>query len=137
MSVAEKDINTALSVRLKQIQVAGSPPVAWENAPYTPVENTLYLEETFIPNIKNQVGIENSSTDDYEGIYQVLIKDTRGARRFGAQEQAKLVAEHFPRGAEYTQNSVTVKITTVQIAQGLTDNNTYNVPVSIYWRALA
>jgi hypothetical protein len=36
MSVAEKDINTALSVRLKQIQVADVPPIAWENAPYTP-----------------------------------------------------------------------------------------------------
>jgi len=137
MSVAEKDINTALSVRLKQIQVADVPPIAWENAPYTPVANTLYLEETFIPNIKNQVGLENSSTDDYEGIYQVLVRDARGARRFNAQEQARLVAEHFPRGAEYTHNSITVKIVSAAVSQGLSVDNTYNVPVTITWRALA
>jgi len=134
---AEKDINTALSVRLKQIQVADLPPIAWENAPYTPIENTLYLQENFIPNIKNQVGLENSSTDDYEGIYQVLVRDTRGARRFNAQEQARLVAEHYPRGAEYTHNSVVVKIVRAQIAQGISDENTYNVPVSVYWRSLS
>ena len=53
MSAAEKDINTALSVRLAEIQTAGVPPIAYENAEYTPVEGTLYLREAFLPNIKD------------------------------------------------------------------------------------
>jgi len=66
-----------------------------------------------------------------------LVRDARGARRFNAQEQARLVAEHFPRGAEYTHNSITVKIVSAAVSQGLSVDNTYNVPVTITWRALA
>jgi hypothetical protein len=75
MSAAEKDINTALSVRLAEIQTAGVPPIAYENAEYTPVEGTLYLRESFLPNIKDAVGVAHTSADDYEGLYQVSVMD--------------------------------------------------------------
>jgi hypothetical protein len=96
---------------LAEIQTAGVPPIAYENAEYTPVEGTLYLRESFLPNIKDAVGVAHTSADDYEGLYQVSVMDGRGDRRFAAQEQARLISLHFPRGAEYTYNGVTVKIT--------------------------
>lgn len=136
MSAAEKDINTALSVRLTAIQTAGNPPIAYENTPYEPTEGTLYLRENFIPNIKDPVGIAHASSDDYEGIYQVTVADGRGDRRFDAQEQARLVSAHFPRGAEYTYNGVTVKITKTRVNGAVVEDNWYNIPVTIEWRAL-
>lgn len=135
MSAAEKDINTALSSRLAAFQTAGSPPVAWENAEYTPVHGTLYLRENFLPNIKDQVGLEDSSTDDYEGIYQVTVVDWRGNRRFDAQEQARLISLHFPRGAEYTYNGVKVRITSSSSAVASTENDNYQIPINVQWRA--
>ncbi len=137
MSVSEKDINTALSSRLQEIQNAGVPPIAWENAPYTPTTDVLYLQETFMPNIKSPVGIENSSVDDYQGMYQVLVVDTRGNRRFAAQEQARLLAVHFPRGGTATYNGVSVEITGSRIQQGFSEQNNYYVPVTVTWRALS
>ena len=136
MSAAEKDINTALSVRLAEIQTAGVPPVAYENAEYTPVEGTLYLRESFLPNIKDAVGVAHTSADDYEGLYQVSVMDGRGDRRFDAQEQARLISLHFPRGAEYTYNGVTVKITGTRLASAITEGGWYQIPVTISWRAL-
>lgn len=136
MSAAEKDINTALSVRLAELQTAGVPPVAWENAEYTPVEGTLYLRESFLPNIKDAVGVAHTSADDYEGLYQVSVMDGRGDRRFDAQEQARLISLHFPRGAEYTYNGVTVKITGTRLASAITGDGWYQIPVTISWRAL-
>jgi len=136
MSAAEKDINTALSVRLAELQTAGVPPIAWENAEYTPVEGTLYLRESFLPNIKDAVGVAHTSADDYEGLYQVSVMDGRGDRRFDAQEQARLISLHFPRGAEYTYNGVTVKITGTRLASAITEDGWYQIPVTISWRAL-
>ncbi len=136
MSAAEKDINTALSVRLAEIQTAGVPPIAYENAEYTPVEGTLYLRESFLPNIKDAVGVAHTSADDYEGLYQVSVMAGRGDRRFDAQEQARLISLHFPRGAEYTFNSIKVKITSARVSQGITDEGWYSVPVTIEWRAI-
>jgi hypothetical protein len=136
MSAAEKDINTALSVRLAEIQTAGVPPIAYENAEYTPVEGTLYLRESFLPNIKDAVGVAHTSADDYEGLYQVSVMDGRGDRRFDAQEQARLISLHFPRGAEYTYNGVTVKITGARLASAITEDGWYQIPVTISWRAL-
>ncbi|MGA1073362.1 MAG: phage tail terminator-like protein [Pseudohongiellaceae bacterium] len=136
MSAAEKDINTALSVRLAELQTAGVPPVAWENAEYTPVEGSLYLRESFLPNIKDAVGVAHTSADDYEGLYQVSVMDGRGDRRFDAQEQARLISLHFPRGAEYTYNGVTVKITGTRLASAITEDGWYQIPVTISWRAL-
>ena len=146
MSAAEKDINTALSVRLTEIQTAGVPPIAYENAEYTPVEGTLYLQELFLPNIKDAVGIAHTSADDYEGLYQVSVMAGRGDRRFAAQEQARLISLHFPRGAEYTYNGVKVKITKTSISQSIIEttsigsfsgrDNWYSVPVTIEWRAI-
>ncbi len=136
MSAAEKDINTALSVRLAEFQTDGEPPIAYENAEYTQVEGTLYLQESFLPNIKEAVGIAHTSADDYEGLYQVSVMAGRGDRRFDAQEQARLISLHFPRGAEYTFNSIKVKITSARVSQGITDEGWYSVPVTIEWRAI-
>lgn len=146
MSSAEKDINTALSVRLKAFQTAGQPPIAYENTPYEPTEGTLYLQEAFLPNIKAAVGISHTSSDDYEGIYQITVSDGRGDRRFDAQEQARLLCLHFPRGAEYTYNGVTVKIIQTRVSGAVIQNqgngaviedNWYNIPVTVEWRAFA
>ena len=137
MSAAEKDIQTALAVRLKAFQTDGSPPIAYENEDYEPVIGTLYLEETFMPNTKDPVGISHTSSDDYEGMYQITVRSAKGGRRFDAQEQARLLALHFPRGAEYTYNSTKVKIVTVEVNQGLMDNERYIVPVTVSWRVLA
>jgi hypothetical protein len=136
MSAAEKDINTALSVRLAEIQTDGEPPIAYENAEYTPVEGTLYLQESFLPNIKDAVGMAHTSADDYEGLYQVSVMDGRGDRRFAAQEQARLISLHFPRGAEYTYNGVTVKITGTRISSAITEDGWYQIPVTVSWRAI-
>lgn len=137
MSAAEKDINTALSVRLQTFPAAGVPPIAYENTPYEPVEGSLYLRENFMPNIKERVGVSHTSSDDYEGIYQITVADGRGDRRFDAQEQARLLSLHFPRGAEYTYNGVTVKIVQSRVNGAVVDENWYNVPVTIEWRAFA
>jgi hypothetical protein len=137
MSAAEKDINTALSVRLKAFQTAGEPPIAYENTPYEPTEGSLYLQEAFLPNIKAIVGVSHASSDDYEGIYQITVADGRGDRRFDAQEQARLLSLHFPRGAEYTYNGVTVKIVQTRVNGAVIEDNWYNIPVTVEWRAFA
>lgn len=146
MSAAEKDINTALSARLAEFQTAGEPPVAWENAPYNPEIGEMYLAESFMPNIKDAVGMAHASADDYEGMYQISVLTARGSRRFEAQEQARLLSLHFPRGAEYVYNGVKVKITGSRIGSSIIEttsigsfsgqDNWFQIPLTISWRAI-
>ena len=124
-------------MRLNAFQTAGEPPIAYENTPYEPTEGSLYLQDAFLPNIKAIVGVLSARSDDYEGIYQITVADGRGDRRFDAQEQARLLSLHFPRGAEYTYNGVTVKIVQTRVNGAVIEDNWYNIPVTVEWRAFA
>ena len=140
MASALKDIRAALATQLLTLQSGGSPPIAFEGENYEPTQGTLYLQERFIPADRGPVGMENASTDEYVGIYQITVACEGGKirERFAAETQAAAIEDAFPRGSEYTVNSKTVKIMSTRTLPGgaALDKGWYEMPVEIHWLAL-
>ena len=96
----------ALDTRLSTL--ASSPPVAWENVNYTPVEGTLYLRPSNLPAGTAAVGIANTDTVRGVGIYQVDVFAPSEAGPGAALTAADLVADHFTRGLRLTSGNTKV-----------------------------
>lgn len=129
-------LHDALATRLVAIQSSGSPPIAGENENYEPAVGTLYLKEHLIPTGTDPIGTGDDDPDKLRGIYQVTVCAEAGTMRGAAQEQARLVAAHFPKGGEYTSGGVTARIRRVEVARGFTADGWYKIPVSIYYQSI-
>ena len=125
MSDAFKDISSALSARLDTISPAV--PTAWENYPFTPTADTLYLRETCIQGDSDAAAIGVAAMDFTLGIYQVDIFAPLNGGKNVALEQADIVADLFKRATILTYNGVDVVITKVSRGAGAVDAN------STYW----
>ena len=133
--MSHRKISAALSTHLTTL--SGLPPVAWENAPFKPVSGALYLRENYLPGDTVAVGMENSSSDDATGIYQVTVVAELDSYKLIAQTMAESITSHFARGTNLNYESQKVMITTVDSNAGSIDGGWYNIPVSITWRSFS
>ena len=130
MSTFFNDIQGALRVQLSTLP--NLPPVAWENYDYSRDSTVLYLRPTALPAETTQASLGDDGKDLHNGIYQVDVFIPDG---LGRTTWADEIADHFKRGTVLTQNTVSVRITTVQIEAALKDDNFYMTPVSIGYQA--
>ena len=125
-------ISAALAVRLNTLGV----PTHWQNTDYNPPADTIYLAESLIPASVNPMGLAASSSESYEGIYQVLVYAPSGATKGGAYDAADSVIGHFPKALELTRDSITVTILRAEQNGAFVSGDRFVVPVSIYYRAM-
>lgn len=133
--MSHRKISAALSTHLSTLP--SLPPVAWENAPFKPVSGTLYLRENYIPASVSAIGIENSSSDDANGIYQVSVFAELDKYKLIAQTVVDSIASHFARGTALLYESQCVRIETVDVSAALIGGGWYNIPISINWRSIS
>lgn len=133
--MSHRKISAALSTHLSTL--SGLPPVAWENAPFKPVSGVLYLRESYLPGDTVAVGMENSSSDDATGIYQVSVFAEMDQYKLIAQTMAESIASHFARGTNLSYETQKVMITTVDTNAGSISDGWYSIPVSITWRSFS
>jgi len=136
-------INRLLAVHLSQLEL----PTAYINAPFEPTE-APYLAESYLPATQAPVGMENGSTDEFTGIYQVTVSAPRKEYKLKGFELADLVSRHFVRGTklrasilpdwfEYftDKNFVAVRIERVEQNPGFIVGSRWNIPLSIQYRS--
>ena len=131
--MSNKAISTALSTHLKVM--ANLPPVAWENAKFTP-SNGLYLRENTLFAGDIPIGLGFNDTIQKVGIYQVTVCATLNGGKFPALDMADKILTHFARGTKLTKDSTITLITIGTIAPAMIDGNWYNVPVSVNWQSM-
>lgn len=130
MSTAYKDISAALSNHLNTI--SPKPAIAWENYPYTPVDDTLYVRETLLPGDVTAAAVGSASQDHTIGIYQVDVFSPLNRGKADAVAQADAIADHFKRGTILTYNGVNVRMQNVSRGTGQMDGGKYwQIPVLI------
>jgi hypothetical protein len=83
MGMSNKAISTALSTHLKVM--VNLPPVAWENAKFTP-SNGLYLRENTLFAGDIPIGLSFNDTIQKVGIYQVTVCAPLNGGKFPALE---------------------------------------------------
>ncbi|MEG6293878.1 DUF4128 domain-containing protein [Enterobacter hormaechei] len=129
------DIAAALAARLGEWADAEDIPVAWENVPFTPPSDGLYLAVHYMPAKPRTVDL-GLRCRIYSGVYQINVVAPVGIGRTDVVALADRVAELFPEGQEIEGRGFTCWIDqTPGVFRGITTSVAYTVPVSLNYRA--
>jgi hypothetical protein len=131
--MSHRKISAALSTRLNTLTDA--PPIAFENVPFTPVEGTTWLRESYLPATSSTVGMEPGGSTDFIGVYQVSIYAPLDDYKFESHQLIDSITAHFARGTGLEFDGQAVIIEQVNVAQGLASGGWWLMPVSVNWRA--
>lgn len=102
------ETQSALDTRLSTL--ANSPPVAWENLSYEPVEGTTYLRPSNLPAGHVAVGMANSDSVRGAGIYQIDVFTPKNEGPGNALTIASNIAAHFSRGLKLTSGDTQLTV---------------------------
>lgn len=128
-------ISNALSTHLKALP--SPPPIAYENAGYTPTEGTAYIAEHYLPAETSPVGLADSDSNDFTGVYQVDVRAPLDDYKKEGNDIADAVLSHFKRGTVMTYSGQSVVVQSASRAQGRRSGSWWFIPVSINWRAFS
>jgi len=131
--MSHRKISAALSSRLNTLTDA--PPIAFENVPFTPVDGTTWLRESYLPANSATVGLEPSGSTDFVGVYQISIYIPLDDSKFGAHQLIDDITAHFARGTMLVFEGQAVVVEQVNVSQGLASGGWWLMPVSVNWRA--
>ena len=87
-------ISAALATQLNTLEL----PTHWENAKFTPTNGQIYLSETLLSGDTIPVGVSSAASDEFGGVYQVLVYAPADANKGPARSIADDVAAAFQRG---------------------------------------
>ncbi|ELN2578803.1 hypothetical protein SP99_02413 [Enterobacter sp. BIDMC92] len=129
------DIAAALAARLGEWADAEGIPVAWENVPFTPPSDGLYLAVHDMPATPRTLDL-GLHCRIYSGVYQINVVAPAGTGRTSVVALASRVAELFPEGQEIAGKDFTCWISSAPgIFRGVPTPLSYTIPVSLNYRA--
>lgn len=131
--MSNASIRAALATQLNTLGIS----TAWENSNFKPTAGQVYLAEALLPSETLSVGVSSTSSDNFGGIYQVLVYSPAGGGKGAAVAAAEQVVAAFPKGASLTYSGVTVRILRASQNPALMDGERYVIPVSINYRAFS
>lgn len=124
-------IGAALSTKLATLNL----PTAWENSRFKPTAGQVYLAESLIAGNTIPVGFAAQASDEYGGIYQVLVYAPVDSGKGIARSTADTVAAAFVRADRLVYEGVTVTIQSTSQGAGFMSGDRFVVPVSVSYRA--
>lgn len=74
---------------------------SYVNIPYTPTQGVVYLRENFLPAQIYPVGLEDTSHDEYSGIYQITIYAPENAGVNASYDAVDTIRTYFYRGLKF------------------------------------
>lgn len=126
-------ISAALATQLNTLDL----PTHWENAKFIPPAGDIYLSESLLSGDTNPVGIASASSNEFGGIYQVLVYAPADANKGPARSTADDVAAAFQRGDRLVYDGVTVTIQRTTQNPPFMSGDRFVIPVSVTYRAFA
>jgi hypothetical protein len=131
--MSHRKISAALSSRLNTLTDA--PPIAFENVPFTPVDGTTWLRESYLPANSATVGLEPGGSTDFIGVYQISIYTPLDDYKLESHQLIDSITAHFARGTMLVFEGQAVVVEQVDVAQGMASGGWWLMPVSVNWRA--
>jgi len=126
-------ISAALATKLNTLGL----PTHWENAKFTPTNGQIYLSESLLSGDTNPVGVSSAASDEFGGVYQVLVYAPLDANKGQARATADTVAAAFQRGDRLTYGGITVTIQRTTQNPAFISGNRFVIPVSVTYRAFS
>ena len=111
------------------------PPVAWENVPYTPDEDGLYLRPTLLAGDTVGASIGSDGSDEHVGVYQVDVFAIASTGKNAAITMADLIADHFKPSVELTHNGVSVNVVRVSRSAAIAEGSRYKISVDVRYQS--
>ena len=134
---AYSDIQAALETKLSAFATLNSYSVAWPNVKFEPASEP-YLAAFNLPAETTTVGLENTSSNDYQGIYQIDVRCKKGKGGNESRTIVDAVLGEFSKGSTQTVNTTKVVIQQSWASGSFDiDDSWFVVPVSVKYRALA
>jgi len=129
------DIASALAARLGTWADAEGISVAWENVPFTPPANEMYLAVHDMPVTPRTIDL-GLRCRTYSGVYQINVVAPAGSGRTSVVSLAGRVVQLFPEGLEIAGSDFTCWITsTPAVFRGIPTAVSYTIPISLNYRA--
>lgn len=122
-------VSKALSTHLNTLP--SKPPIAWENASYTPVTGTLYLKENTLFASDDAFTLADGDSVMKQGIYQVTVIAPASTTKFKAMDMTDKISEHFARGTVLVSGSISVRIKHPSVSPAINLDGWCAIPVSI------
>lgn len=126
-------ISAALATQLDTLDL----PTHWENAKFIPPAGEIYLSETLLSGETLPVGVASAASDEFGGVYQVLVYAPADANKGPARSTADDVAAAFQRGDRLVYDDVTVTIQRTTQNPAFMSGDRFVIPVSVTYRAFA
>lgn len=126
-------ISAALATQLNTLEL----PTHWENAKFIPPAGEIYLSESLLSGDTIAVGVSSAASDEFGGVYQVLVYAPADANKGPARSIADDVAAAFQRGDRLVYDGVTVTIQRTTQNPAFMSGDRFVIPVSITYRAFA
>ena len=126
-------ISAALASKLNTLAL----PTHWENAKFTPTNGQIYLSESLLSGDTNPVGVSSAASDEFGGVYQVLVYAPLDTNKGQARATADTVAAAFQRGDRLTYAGITVTIQRTTQNPAFISGNRFVIPVSVTYRAFS
>lgn len=106
----EASIEVALFTRAMELDVTGSPEIAWPNMPFNPTQGQTYLRVDHFPNRNTRLLVKGSAPHLRQGILQITIVTPLDKGPTPATELAGEIAAHFPADLDLFDDGVRVRI---------------------------
>lgn len=130
-------INSKISAALaSQLDTLGFP-THWENSKFTPPAGAIYLREDLLSGETIPMGVSSASSDEFGGVYQVLVYAPLDNNKGPARLAADAVSAAFQRGDRLTYDGLTVTIQRTTQDPPFVSGDRFVIPVSITYRAYA
>lgn len=131
--MSNQAIAAALATQLDTLNL----PTQWENAPFTPTADEVYVAEALLTGPTLSVGVAIASSDEFGGIYQVTVYAPLGGTKGAGLAVAQDVADAFTKGLKLTYDGLTVIILRTSQAPAFQSGDRWAIPVSVTYRAFA
>lgn len=130
-------INTKISAALASQLDTLDYPTHWENSKFKPLPGVIYLSESLLTGDTVPVGVSSAASDEFGGVYQVLVYAPMDANKGPARAAADEVAAAFQRGDRLTYDGVTVTIQRTTQNPPFVSGDRWVIPISVTYRAFA
>jgi len=131
MSIKEFSVSKALLDHLKTI--SGLPPIAAENASFTPTINVPYMREQDYGGTNQAPTLAADGFQRLDGIYRIGVFVPKATGKFNALGYIDTVVAGFPRGLVLTHAGQKVRIERHQRETAFIDGEWYQCGVQIFY----
>jgi len=125
------DIRAALETKLSN--VAGIPPIAYENVKFEPTTGTTYISCKLIPAIRRPAVRFTNPQQLYTGTFMVLIHAPENQGPSTADNLANTIISEFDATTDINDAGIILSVRYAERRPGYNDSPWYVVPVDISW----